>query len=90
MNLELRGLPASNDRLVVSINPEISSIDIIDEVPETMLDGHKLSDIGAISLLFLTQRLGPESKRFPDTINQLIQAGSQADFGGVSGECYGG
>ena len=54
MDLELRSLPAANDRLVIRVYPEVSAVDIIDEVAEAVLDGHQLSDVSAVSLLFWT------------------------------------
>ena len=40
MDLKLWSLPAANDWLMVSINPKISSVDVIDEVSKAVLDSH--------------------------------------------------
>ena len=52
MDLEFWGFPASNDRFMISIDSEVPAIDIIDEVSEAVLDGHKFSNICTVSLLF--------------------------------------
>ena len=52
MDLELRSLPTANDRFVIGIDPEFPAIDVVDKVSESVLDGHQLTDVCAVSLLF--------------------------------------
>ena len=54
MDLQLWCLPASNYWFMISIDPEVSAIDIMNEVSEGMLNGHEFSDVRAVALLFRT------------------------------------
>ena len=52
MDLELRSLPTANDGFVIGVDPEFPAIDVIDKVSESVLNGHQLTDVCAVSLLF--------------------------------------
>ena len=55
MDLQFRSLPAAYDWLMVSIDPEISAIDVIDKVTKGVFNSHELSDVGTVPLLLWSQ-----------------------------------
>ena len=83
MNLQLWSFPAANDWFVIRIDPEISAINVVDEVSEGVLDCHEFSDVCTVSLLFRAERFRPEPKGTPNSIHKLIKTGTQADLGRV-------
>ena len=61
MGLKFWALPAANQRLMICEYGQVSSIDFTDEVPDSMLHGQELPDVGGVPLLFWPQGLAPEA-----------------------------
>ena len=73
MSLQFWILPGANQRPVVGEDGEDSTIDVMDKMPDGVLDGEKLSEVCGIPLLGRSQGLGPEAKWAPLAINKLVK-----------------
>ena len=62
MYLKIGVFPASKNRLMIREDCKGSTIDFIDEVSDSILDGQEFSNVGGITLLGRLQSLGPQTK----------------------------